>query len=63
MVTHGKSSQNSEKALNLVSSRSKCKLTITTRPFADFTFDEIQKAYDVFQRAAETNALKVNIEF
>jgi hypothetical protein len=30
---------------------------------ADFTFSEIQTAYDVFQPAAETNALKVNIEF
>lgn len=29
----------------------------------DFKFDEIEKAYDVFNRAAETNALKVNIEF
>ena len=35
-----------------------------TAPFSlDFTFTEIQTAYDVFQRAAETNALKVNIEF
>jgi hypothetical protein len=31
--------------------------------FADFKFEEIEKAYDVFQRAAETNALKVNVEF
>ncbi|KAK3704881.1 hypothetical protein LTR37_013572 [Vermiconidia calcicola] len=29
----------------------------------DFKFDEIEKAYDVFGRAAETKALKVNIEF
>lgn len=30
---------------------------------SDFKFDEIEKAYDVFNRAAETDALKVNIEF
>lgn len=30
---------------------------------ADFKFSEIEKAYDVFGRAAETKALKVNIEF
>ncbi|KAK5686396.1 hypothetical protein LTS10_002514 [Elasticomyces elasticus] len=29
----------------------------------DFKFDDIEKAYDVFERAAETKALKVNIEF
>lgn len=29
----------------------------------DFNFSEIEKAYDVFGRAAETKALKVNIEF
>ncbi|KAK3686446.1 hypothetical protein LTR37_019834, partial [Vermiconidia calcicola] len=29
----------------------------------DFKFSEIEKAYDVFGRAAETKALKVNIEF
>jgi alcohol dehydrogenase len=29
----------------------------------DFKFDEVEKAYDVFGRAAETEALKVNIEF
>ncbi|KAL1590628.1 hypothetical protein WHR41_00854 [Cladosporium halotolerans] len=29
----------------------------------DFKFSEVQKAYDVFDRAAETKALKVNIEF
>ena len=38
-------------------------LTVIANFLADFTFDEIQEAYDVFQRAAETNALKVNIEF
>jgi alcohol dehydrogenase len=30
---------------------------------ADFKFSEIEKAYDIFGRAAETKALKVNIEF
>jgi len=29
----------------------------------DFKFSDIEKAYDVFGRAAETGALKVNIEF
>jgi len=29
----------------------------------DFKFSEIEKAYDIFGRAAETKALKVNIEF
>ncbi|KAK3074240.1 hypothetical protein LTR53_003463 [Teratosphaeriaceae sp. CCFEE 6253] len=29
----------------------------------DFKFDQIEEAYDVFGRAAETKALKVNIEF
>jgi threonine dehydrogenase-like Zn-dependent dehydrogenase len=29
----------------------------------DFKFDEVEKAYDVFDRAKETQALKVNIEF
>ena len=30
---------------------------------ADFKFSQIEEAYDVFTRAAETKALKVNIEF
>ena len=29
----------------------------------DFKFSEIEKAYDVFSRAAETKSLKVNIDF
>ncbi|KAK4554468.1 hypothetical protein LTR86_008322 [Recurvomyces mirabilis] len=29
----------------------------------DFKFSEIEKAYDIFSRAAETKSLKVNIEF
>nr|OQO20600.1 hypothetical protein B0A51_12194 [Rachicladosporium sp. CCFEE 5018]OQO22643.1 hypothetical protein B0A51_09947 [Rachicladosporium sp. CCFEE 5018]OQO26004.1 hypothetical protein B0A51_08832 [Rachicladosporium sp. CCFEE 5018] len=29
----------------------------------DFKFNEIEKAYDIFGRAAETKSLKVNIEF
>lgn len=29
----------------------------------DFKFSEIEKAYDIFGRAAETKALKVNVEF
>lgn len=29
----------------------------------DFKFSEIEKAYDTFGRAAETKALKMNIEF
>lgn len=29
----------------------------------DFKFNEIEKAYDIFKRAAETKSLKVNIEF
>jgi alcohol dehydrogenase len=29
----------------------------------DFKFSEIEKAYDIFGRASETKALKVNIEF
>ena len=29
----------------------------------DFKFNEIEKAYDVFSRAADTKSLKVNIEF
>jgi alcohol dehydrogenase len=29
----------------------------------DFKFHEVEKAYDVFGRAAETKSLKVNIEF
>ena len=28
----------------------------------DFKFSEVERAYDVFGRAAETKALKVNIE-
>lgn len=39
------------------------RLTYFLLRFADFKFDEVEKAYDVFNRAAETNALKVNIEF
>lgn len=31
-------------------------------PCIDFKFAEVEKAYDVFGRAAETKALKVNIE-
>lgn len=30
---------------------------------ADFKFSQIEEAYDVFTRAAETKALKVNLEF
>ena len=29
----------------------------------DFKFSEIEKAYDVFGKAAENKSLKVNIEF
>lgn len=29
----------------------------------DFKFSQIEEAYDVFTRAAETKALKVNIEY
>lgn len=36
---------------------------LTDNPSADFKFSEIEKAYDTFGRAAETKALKMNIEF
>ena len=36
---------------------------LTTDTPTDFKFDQIEEAYDVFTRAAETKALKVNIEF
>ncbi len=32
------------------------------RAYADFKFADIMKAYDTFGKAAETGALKVNIE-
>lgn len=30
---------------------------------SDFKWSQIEEAYDVFSRAAETKSLKVNIEF
>jgi alcohol dehydrogenase len=51
MVTHGKRI------------RRLCVLAgVLTRSLQDFKFAEVEKAYDVFGRAAETKALKVNIE-
>lgn len=49
MITHGKSLFNIKR------------LMLNLGP--DFKFSEIEKAYDVFSRAADTKSLKVNIEF
>lgn len=64
MVTHGKFRDHRIPAIHLHRDLPyDHKLTATALSLLDFTFEEIQTAYDVFQRAAETNALKVNIEF
>lgn len=64
MVTHGKCCNNETISTHShqVSSDDH-QLTASAFFLLDFTFDEIQTAYDVFQRAVKTNALKVNIEF
>jgi threonine dehydrogenase-like Zn-dependent dehydrogenase len=56
MVTHGKLCRLACLVLRTF------KLTYRVHS-ADFKFDEVEKAYDVFNRAKETQALKVNIEF
>jgi len=52
LITHGKQQTQSNDQ-----TRSNCCRT------ADFKFSEIEKAYDIFGKAAENKALKMNITF
>ena len=57
MITHGELALHPPPAPGILNRR------LTSDLFADFKFSDIEKAYDTFGRAAETKALKLNIEF